>query len=96
MRGKGLRRHRILYDSRITPAHAGKSGVTATASILYGDHPRTCGEKHAEPTVALVYAGSPPHMRGKGDIGDNYRVVPGITPAHAGKSRIYTARTFFS
>ena len=30
---------------RITPACAGKSGHFSWSAVMYGDHPRVCGEK---------------------------------------------------
>ena len=56
--------------------------------LLRRDHPRTCGEKRPTFTLVLISEGSPPHMRGK-EVGIRKILERhGITPAHAGKSRI--------
>ena len=76
---------------RITPAHAGKSGIMAMLAGLKKDHPRTRGEKLSCTPSTPTAPGSPPHTRGK--------VVPpvrvpddlGITPAHAGKRQSFAA-----
>ena len=49
------------------------------------DHPRTRGEKHMVPNRLTPAMGSPPHTRGKALQVLRGRVLPGITPAHAGK-----------
>ena len=72
----------------ITPAYAGKRTYFWMGTCSTQDHPRVCGEKLAEKAGISEGQGSPPRMRGKG-IGkaagdDNF----GITPAHAGKSRL--------
>ena len=46
MRGKVIFLFLQFDKFRITPAYAGKSTRTATASVLRRDHPRLCGEKH--------------------------------------------------
>ena len=45
MRGKGTKRCSSRRGGRITPAYAGKSKRIAPSSVLFGDHPRVCGEK---------------------------------------------------
>ena len=44
-RGKGSEVPIISAGHRITPAHAGKSSLTALLAFLARDHPRTRGEK---------------------------------------------------
>ena len=87
MRGKA--RSPLLFPgiSRITPAHAGKSGSAARTGCCNQDHPRTCGEKEARQWPKEQVWGSPPHMRGKVCVPFRRSVSAGITPAHAGKSR---------
>ena len=75
-----------MYQSRITPACAGKSLKTASAIRRLWDHPRVCGEKCGLPSHTFSLLGSPPRVRGK-----EYSLAPtyqpyGITPACAGKS----------
>ncbi len=72
--------------SRITPAHAGKSVFIRCGDTLRRDHPRTRGEKHFGYSVVQLFAGSPPHTRGKGSSSNATATSFGITPAHAGKS----------
>ena len=73
-------------EEGITPAHAGKSVSKALTSggVLY--HPRTRGEKWSIPSPLGLRIISPPHTRGKVTTRSRTRSVPGITPAHAGKS----------
>ena len=88
MRGKA---GRDVVDPRhlgITPAHAGKSFLTASKLSLLGDHPRTCGEKTDKDVGTLPFEGSPPHMRGKDTTNITIQQGVGITPAHAGKRGI--------
>ena len=52
------------------------------------DHPRTCGEQSIICNIIHSKIGSPPHMRGtvnKKNFGERFE---GITPAHAGNSRL--------
>ena len=73
-------------DSRITPAHAGKSYVHLAAAWARGDHPRPCGEKLLWRSRCVPVPGSPPPMRGKVALIALSGDAAGITPAHAGKS----------
>ena len=87
MRGKGRRRVRQAGRAGITPAYAGKR--RRPAFLLGGtqDHPRICGEKMNASVKAIELRGSPPHMRGKGQLGQRLECGPGITPAYAGKRK---------
>ncbi len=87
-RGKDVLRRRNLRKHRITPAHAGKSRTPWRRRNLHRDHPRTRGEKDAVHLVAQGVQGSPPHTRGKGNARRNHIYFFGITPAHAGKSKM--------
>ena len=74
-----------MYQSRITPACAGKRTSPAGRRTVSWDHPRVCGEKHRPLPDISVLSGSPPRVRGK-DCGHLYFLPPyGITPACAGK-----------
>ena len=73
---------------RITPAYAGKSGAPCTLYRWIEDHPRLCGEKCNFSTHASNLVGSPPPMRGKVLSLSPRIIIPGITPAYAGKRRI--------
>ena len=87
MRGKGTKRCSSRRGGRITPAYAGKSKRIAPSSVLFGDHPRVCGEKLRESRGLNRTRGSPPRMRGKGESDTHGLSKPGITPAYAGKSQ---------
>ena len=71
----------------ITPAYAGKSREFYRVSCLDGDHPRLCGEKHKANYSGLCILGSPPPMRGKGNVKANVPKFARITPAYAGKRK---------
>ena len=85
MRGKETCWKNENGETGITPAHAGKRSGWKDKSPRFWDHPRTCGEKQTRAGAARVFAGSPPHMRGKADPGGGVARGCGITPAHAGK-----------
>ena len=74
---------------RITPAGAGKTGVLAVASSCAKDHPRRCGENAEKEHYSRHQQGSPPQVRGK-----PYGLAPKfatdrITPAGAGKTKLF-------
>ena len=71
---------------RITPALAGKSGMGRSGSDGGQDHPRTRGEKSYSLDINVAMGGSPPHSRGKEELGHFKHFQVGITPALAGKS----------
>ena len=85
MRGKVVPLEGVVPDNRITPAHAGKSCLSAAAPVRGRDHPRACGEKSSIKKTTPAYPGSPPRMRGKEAQACNHGHGVGITPAHAGK-----------
>ena len=93
-RGKAVSSVSCCVSPGITPAYAGKSDVVHQPAGADGDHPRIRGEKFHSHTPLSQFPGSPPHTRGKAEIGDNFRIVPGITPAYAGK-RWSVLRDFF-
>ena len=68
MRGKGQILTSQYQHIRITPAYAGKSIDEVYNVIGYKDHPRLCGEKRQPVSDSLVRKGSPPPMRGKGQM----------------------------
>ena len=85
VRGKGTSTRWRETAGRITPACAGKSVHPLHNSVMHGDHPRVCGEKHAVPVSAIWSAGSPPRVRGKASCILVSSSTVGITPAYAGK-----------
>ena len=86
MRGKELQSEENMTCGRITPAYAGKRLRPEKDGSPSWDHPRVCGEKLLV-LVRLTYRmGSPPRMRGKAHFNFVGVLLPGITPAYAGKS----------
>ena len=69
----------------ITPAYAGKSPKERIAEIFQRDHPRLCGEKIFSSFSHAPQTGSPPPMRGKGQLLNHFLTDCRITPAYAGK-----------
>ena len=86
MRGKLMNYERGQQPIRITPAHAGKTGLNLLRGEVPSDHPRTCGENHQMIYKSLDLCGSPPHMRGKPNCVRKISDALRITPAHAGKT----------
>ena len=87
MRGKERAYLGTGIHSGITPACAGKRPAPPAQLPLLKDHPRVCGEKDERIAQSDELAGSPPRMRGKGNLKIALVLGVGITPAHAGKSR---------
>ena len=87
MRGEGIHTGQQARGHRITPAHAGRRTIAFPTGVCYTDHPRACGEKLLSPRFGVLQRGSPPRMRGKGEITGAGIRAKGITPAHAGKRR---------
>ena len=87
VRGKRLQLHTSPRGTRITPACAGKTLFALSVFLVLSDHPRACGENIKCHGCALPEPGSPPRMRGKLNSSDETPPPPGITPAHAGKTR---------
>ena len=54
-----------MYQSRITPACAGKRTSPAGRRTVSWDHPRVCGEKAYSLVINGSEWGSPPRVRGK-------------------------------
>ena len=61
--------------------------MSTTTGRGWKDHPRVCGEKPNRIVWEHWKEGSPPRMRGKGDLCGQVEQELGITPAYAGKSR---------
>ena len=89
MRGKAKNRCRSCPLTRITPACAGKRAASLAEITSLWDHPRVCGEKRCGENLLNIAPGSPPRMRGKGPDDRAHPLVPGITPAYAGKSNYH-------
>ena len=91
MRGKEQGGAIMFFTLRITPAYAGKSEPSGFMLPTSQDHPRLCGEKPAQSILSLPEQGSPPPMRGKALIWNNFSPNRGITPAYAGKRPVVAA-----
>ena len=85
MRGKGRATRSATPSTRITPAYAGKSGISFRQHGLTQDHPRVCGEKGKYAPGEACSVGSPPRMRGKAQRCRCLWSRGRITPAYAGK-----------
>ena len=70
----------------VSPAYAGKRARPKTPPLTPRDHPRMCGEKYKIKKRYPLEMGSPPHVRGKGNLSGIYHPASRITPACAGKS----------
>ena len=85
MRGEVTTIFFASWATRITPACAGRSFVSADETRTTWDHPRVCGEKAKLPDCASSMRGSPPRVRGEVDGSAAVPVSWGITPACAGR-----------
>ena len=86
MRGKVTFASALHKGHRITPAYAGKSFRPIWGVEKTPDHPRMCGEKILFLVGVRYPLGSPPHVRGKGELSRAGASTSRITPAYAGKS----------
>ena len=87
MRGKVAQAVPETYRYGITPAYAGKSYDRCVTAQADRDHPRVCGEKPRYAHWLDFPSGSPPRMRGKGQVVERANAARRITPAYAGKRR---------
>ena len=90
MRGTDDIAHQNGNMDRITPAHAGNSGGMGPHGLLLKDHPRPCGEQYWQKPLRKGRTGSPPPMRGTVYSDGGLPHPDGITPAHAGNSRLFS------
>ena len=103
LRGSPPHTRGTRYDNRgqpggtgITPAHAGNTERVETLERHDRDHPRTRGE-HPSPGMAQAGSlGSPPHTRGTLPLNAPGENPQGITPAHAGNTRLLCLSRFMS
>ena len=85
-RGKRYRGCSRPRSRRLIPAHAGKTRVSGRTSAHTSAHPRSRGENGFSPTPHPAHAGSSPLTRGKRELPGRRCVLPGLIPAHAGKT----------
>ena len=86
MRGRPLRVSGPLGRDGLTPAYAGKTRRSPTATMSWTAHPRVCGEDAAAMTELVKGGGSPPRMRGRRRLHGRKTAAPRLTPAYAGKT----------
>ena len=86
-RGKLAGSGRRVGGRGLIPAHAGKTVRRPDARRMGGAHPRSRGENLQFQGVPLFAEGSSPLTRGKPARQRLCPVVPGLIPAHAGKTR---------
>ena len=83
----------VRFVNGITPAHAGNSKGPQVQTVVFEDHPRSCGEQYVLNGSPIPGKGSPPLMRGTGADLLEGTEWHRITPAHAGNS-FYFMRYF--
>ena len=71
----------------------GKGDKATERNPFREDHPRLCGEKLVNVIPCRSASGSPPPMRGKGLADESREYRTRITPAYAGKSRVFALKT---
>ena len=86
-RGKPRPRATLRRQPGIIPAHAGKTNQSGPPLAQHRDHPRSRGENDDSLNEAIQEVGSSPLTRGKRSGRAAKRLVQGIIPAHAGKTR---------
>ena len=84
VRGTAAESAKLLNDRGITPACAGNSSPCGSGLLLPQDHPRVCGEQLLALRALRNAKGSPPRVRGTGNIDCRLNQKRGITPACAG------------
>ena len=75
-----------LWNTRITPACAGKTAIAAFTHTLNWDHPRMCGKDRIQWISSSYRLGSPPHVRERHTLLITQISTDRITPACAGKT----------
>ena len=77
----------------LIPAHAGKTSGVLMPRCVLAAHPRSRGENATGVRRISATHGSSPLTRGKPYDVDGFDVIPGLIPAHAGKTRELMRRT---
>ena len=86
MRGKRFPPRRNRTMPGLIPAHAGKTTPRRKTPPALTAHPRACGENRLTLLYASGGSGSSPRMRGKPSLSHTEGGIPGLIPAHAGKT----------
>ena len=87
-RGKQLVRAQRPDAAGLIPAHAGKTTSTTRSGTNPAAHPRSRGENGERAAFNGDREGSSPLTRGKLTPPGRYQAVPGLIPAHAGKTTV--------
>ena len=87
-RGKPAACRDALADFGLIPAHAGKTQLGGSLVSPFGAHPRSRGENVTISLNLHMRPGSSPLTRGKPCVGQTPHPLPGLIPAHAGKTRV--------
>ena len=85
-RGKRANLLRILSQSRLIPAHAGKTVAGTLTRMRAAAHPRSRGENYRFRLISCGTAGSSPLTRGKLPVPPIPVPSQRLIPAHAGKT----------
>ena len=92
-RGKQDEHRRVALGGGLIPAHAGKTIARSAGGMRAWAHPRSRGENSFDHQHARGREGSSPLTRGKREAETGERVLGGLIPAHAGKTRWRRARS---
>ena len=85
-RGKHPAEDVLVVSVRLIPTHAGKTPARPEPQASPRAHPRSRGENMACAPAFVKTRGSSPLTRGKPDYPHGIPRVPGLIPAHAGKT----------
>ena len=85
-RGKLNNKERALAEGGLIPAHAGKTNARRGMKYRGAAHPRSRGENRTSACAPSWTTGSSPLTRGKRRLGSATGRLPGLIPAHAGKT----------
>ena len=87
VRGKRPPAKRVHARPGLIPACAGKTDPHGYSRLSVAAHPRVCGENAAPAAPASLSPGSSPRVRGKLFVENSRRLLFGLIPACAGKTR---------
>ena len=89
-----IERDPLFYG--IIPACAGNTGSSSEKHSYGWDHPRVCGEHSRRVRLGGYRRGSSPRVRGTQDRTGRHRHDPGIIPACAGNTVVFSNECRFS
>ena len=87
-RGKRFGHLVEVLDAGLIPAHAGKTPKASERPGTHRAHPRSRGENSFTPPMIVACKGSSPLTRGKLACFGRADPIPGLIPAHAGKTLV--------